>query len=329
MGKEMKRFLVFCSLVCMLAGNLFAESLNAQSSKQNGQGAIMNNQTGFTLSVPSEYTRQASQKGSVTRLNYNSKDYAGNGKAITKTAYVYTPYGYNEKGSERYDILYLMHGWGGHAGEYFEMAEIKNVFDNMISKGQTKPLIVVSATFYNANSGSDFGSSVAELRSFHNDFEKHLMPAVEGKYRTYAVSTSDADLKASRSHRAFGGFSLGSVTTWLEFCHDSDYISSFIPMSGSSWYYGGFGDFQIKKNVDFIENLVRDNKLNERGYFIYHAVGTNDAVKEQSYMMAEEMLSRKTFSSEHYVFYQKQDGIHDHFAVREFLYNALPLIFGK
>ena len=58
-------------------------------------------------------------------------------------------------------------------------------------------------------------------------------------------------------------------------------------------------------------------------------MGTNDAVKEQSYMMAEEMLSRKTFSPEHYVFYQKQDGIHDHFAVRESLYNALPLFFGK
>ena len=135
MGKEMKRFLVFCAIVNMLASNHFTESLNAQSSKRNGQEAAMNNQTGFSLSVPSEYTRQASQRGSVTRLDYTSKDYAGNGKSITKTAYVYTPYGYNEKGSKRYDILYLMHGWGGHAGEYFEMAEIKNVFDNLIEKG--------------------------------------------------------------------------------------------------------------------------------------------------------------------------------------------------
>ena len=54
MGKEMKRFLVFCSLVSMLAVNLFAKSLNAQSSKRNGHEAIMNNQTGFSLSVPSE-----------------------------------------------------------------------------------------------------------------------------------------------------------------------------------------------------------------------------------------------------------------------------------
>jgi len=148
--------LLFVILICGCS----KEDLNAQSSKRNGEEATMNNQTGFSLSVPSEYIRQASQKGSVTRLNYNSKDYAGNGKAITKTAYVYTPYGYNEKGSECYDILYLMHGWGGHAGEYFEMAEIKNVFDNLIEKGIIKPLIVVSATFYNANSGSDFGSSV-------------------------------------------------------------------------------------------------------------------------------------------------------------------------
>lgn len=29
------------------------------------------------------------------------------------TAYVYLPYGYDEKdGDTRYDILYLMHGWG-------------------------------------------------------------------------------------------------------------------------------------------------------------------------------------------------------------------------
>lgn len=69
MGKEMNRFLVFCSLVCMLAGNLFAESLNAQSSKQNGQGAAMNNQTGFSLSVPSEYTRQASQRGTYMKAS--------------------------------------------------------------------------------------------------------------------------------------------------------------------------------------------------------------------------------------------------------------------
>ena len=181
---------------------------------------------------------------------------------------------------------------------------------------------------YNDFTGTDFGSSVRAFRAFHQDFENDLMPAVEGKYHTYARSVSDEDLKASRDHRAFGGFSLGSVTTWLEFCYDYDYIRYFLPMSGSSWYYGGYGDFQIEKNVDFIEQLVKDNDLDERGYFIYHAVGTKDGVKSQSIDMANEMLSRnETFTPDHYVFYQKDGGYHDFDAVREYLYNALPVFF--
>lgn len=282
-------------------------------------------QTGFTKSVPSEYTTAAQQRGTVERLDYASKDYAGNSADITKTAYVYTPYGYDE--NTRYNIVYLMHGWGGHAGEQFEFTTTRNMFDNLIAKGDIPPVIIVSATFYNANSSTDFSSSINELRAFHNDFENHLMPAVESKYHTFANSVSEEDLKASRDHRAFGGFSLGSVTTWLQFCYDYDYIRYFLPMSGSSWYYGTYGDFRIKQNVDHIEQLVKDNDLDERGYFIYHAVGTNDAVKSQSIDMADEMLTREIFTPEHYVFYQEDGGYHDFDAVQEYLYNALPMFF--
>ncbi|MBQ9514713.1 MAG: esterase, partial [Ruminococcus sp.] len=257
-----------------------------------------------------------------------SKDYAGSGADVTKQAYVYLPYGYDDSDTDtRYNILYLMHGWGGHAGEYFEYANIKNIFDNMIENGDIAPMIIVSATFYNENSSTDFGSSERELRAFYNDFENHLMPAVEGQFHTYAKSASDEDLRASRDHRAFGGFSLGSVTTWLQFCYDYDYIRYFLPMSGSSWYYGTYGNFQIERNVDFIESLVKENDLDERGYFIYHAVGTQDQVKSQSIDMADEMLNREIFTPDHYMFYQKDGGVHDHNAVREFLYNALPHFF--
>lgn len=98
-------------------------------------------------------------------------------------------------------------------------------------------------------------------------------------------------------------------------------------MSGSCWYYGGYGDFQFGRNVDFIEQLVADNGLNERGYFIYHAVGTDDAVKSQSLGMADEMTPRAAFTPDHYVFRQKDGGRHDLDAVQEYLYNALPHFF--
>ena len=313
---------------CIAAGVLTVNRGSAAYASEASPASPLP-QTGYTEAVPATYQSASARPGTVTRLDYASEDYVRDSAPITKTAYVYTPYGYDAGDTEkRYDILYLMHGWGGHAGEYFEYANLKNMFDNLIETGDVPPMIVVSASFYNPNSRTDFGSSIEEFRAFHLDFENHLMPAVEGQYHTYARSTADEDLKASRDHRAFGGFSLGSVTTWLEFCHDTDYIRYFLPMSGSSWYYGTYGDFQIQKNVDYIEQLVRDRDLDERGYFIYHAVGTNDAVKSQSLMMADEMLSRgETFPPEHYVFYLKDGGYHDFDAVQEYLYNALPLFF--
>lgn len=299
-----------------------------QPAETFGEAAPSLPQTGWTEAVPAAYKAASSHPGTVERLDYETKDYAGSGGDITKTAYVYLPYGYDANDAEtRYDIVYLMHGWGGAAGEYFNMGTLKNTFDQLMEQGDMKPAILVSATFYHEGSSRDFSASIQQFRAFHEDFENALMPAVEGKYHTYAKSTSDADLKASRDHRAFGGFSLGSVTTWLQFCYDYDYIRYFAPMSGSSWYYGTYGDFQIRRNVDFIEQLVKDKDLDERGYFIYHAVGTNDAVKSQSIDMANEMLKRDTFTPEHYVFYQKDGGYHDFDAVQEYLYNALPLFF--
>ena len=285
-------------------------------------------QTGWTQAVPAAYQRASDRPGTVVPLDYDTLDYVRDSAPISKTAYVYLPYGYDGNDTEtRYNILYLMHGWGGHAGEYFEFASIKNMFDNMIVNGDIPPLIIVSASFYNENSNTNFSGSIEEFRAFHLDFENALMPAVEGEYHSYALSASDEDLRASRDHRAFGGFSLGSVTTWLELCHDTDYIRWFLPMSGSCWYYGTYGDFQFKNNVDFLEQLMLDKNLDERGLFIYHAVGTNDAVKSQSIGMAEEMMTRDIFSSDHYMFYQKDGGYHDFDAVQEYLYNALPLFF--
>ncbi len=284
-------------------------------------------QTGRTKAVPSFYTSTSSCPGTIVPLTYDTKDYSRDGAPIRKTTFVYLPYGYDENAETRYNILYLVNGWGGYAGEYFDYVYIKKLFDRLIENGDVEPMIIVSACFYNDNSRRDFDGSIEELHAFHDEFRNDLMPAVESEFRTYAASASDADLRASRDRRAFGGFSFGGVTTWLEFCYDSDYIRWFLPMSGGCWYYGTYQDYRFSDNIDFIEQLVRDNDLDARGWFIYHAVGTDDSYKTMSLGMADEILSRGVFSAEHYVFYQKQDGRHNYSAVQEYLYNALPLFF--
>ena len=309
------------------------EIQNEQTEESPSDNRAVNDipQTGMTQAVPDEYFEAAGQQGTVVRMDYDSEDYVRDGSPVTKTAYIYLPYGYDENDTEtRYDILYLMHGWGGQEGEYFTYHDesIKNMFDHLIEDGEMPPTIIVSATFYNENSNRDFGSSEEELRVFHQDFADHLMPSVESQYHTYAVSTSQEDLMASRDHRAFGGFSLGSVTTWMEFCYDSDYIRYYLPMSGACWYFGGYGDYYPEETCDFFEELITENDLNERGYFIYAATGTDDNVRNQVEIQMQEMLARSdVFTSDHVVYYQKEGGRHDFEAVQEYLYNALPLFF--
>lgn len=287
-------------------------------------------QVGYTTIVSEEYREEAKEKGTIEEVIYDSKDYLNDNKDIKKVAYVYLPYGYDEDDKKtRYDIVYLMHGWNGHAGEYFDYTPTKNVFDNMIEKGDIKPIIIVSATFYNENSKDDFDSSVEELRLFHHDFIDNLMPTIESKYKTYAKSTSKEDLIASRDHRTFGGFSLGSVTTWLEFCYDHDYIRNYIPMSASCWYYGNFGEYYPKETADFFEEIIKDKYLNERGYYIYATVGTLDPMMSEVDYQMNEMLSRDMFDNKHVVYYKKENGIHDFVAVQEFLYNAFMVLFSQ
>ena len=304
------------------------ESINSKSEQMTTRRHNIP-QTGMTKAVPSEYLTTPEHQGRVVRVDYDSKDYVRDSSPVIKTAYVYLPYGYDEDDTgTRYDIIYLMHGLGGRAGEYFDYGNNRNMFDQMIEKGDIPPSIIVSATFYTENSEHDFSGSIRELREFHQDFANDLMPAIEGQFHTYAMSTSKEDLVSSRDHRAFGGFSLGSVTTWMEFCYDYDYIRYFLPMSGSCWYYGSYGNYYPVETSDFFEKIIEENSLNERGYFIYAVTGTQDVVRDQVEIQMQEMLKRSdVFTPDHVLYYQKQDGRHDFEAVQEYLFNALPLFF--
>lgn len=182
-----KRFALLGTVLMSFLTGCVTQQENTANSQTIPKAAVSSDtvkeiaQTGMSTAVPDIYLKPIEQAGTVTQITYDSKDFVRDESDITKTAYVYLPYGYDENDTEtRYNICYLMHGWGGHAGEYFQYANITDMLDNMIAKGDIPPTIFVSATFYNDNSDTGFSGSVAEFRQFHRDFEEYLMPAVEG-----------------------------------------------------------------------------------------------------------------------------------------------------
>ena len=172
----------------------------------------------YTTAVPSDFLREASRQGTVQKIWYDSKDYTRTDRPATrKPAYVYLPYGYSE--TEKYDIIYLLHGWTGTAEDTFEEAGgmQKRLLDHMIQDGLCRPVIVVSPTWDKDNESKGWGESTQEAAVFSQEYVNDLIPAVETRFSTYLESPDEAGILDSRQHRAIGGFSLGSITTWYIF----------------------------------------------------------------------------------------------------------------
>lgn len=291
-------------------------------------------QTEYISAVPERYFAPADHAGQIMEVTYDSRDYTDTTEpAIQKTAYVYLPYGYDESDQEtRYNILYLMHGWTMTAGDFFDTAksDIVPILDHMIENGDIPPMIVVCATFDAQNQPQGFSRSVEELSVFHRDLRENLIPYVESQYHTYAEDVTEEGLRASREHRAFGGFSLGAVTTWYQFIYNLDYIKYFVPMSGDCWIMGTYGGlYQPAETVDYLEQVVTDGGWSGGDFYIYQGIGTSDPIWDQTDSQIQEMLDRALFTADNLHYAIIEGGRHDIDACERYLYHSLQNFFGN
>lgn len=277
--------------------------------------------------IPNGYEQPAEHPGTLERLvyqTYESFSYEEHTQTLEKTAWVYLPYGYSEE--EEYNVFYLSHGgWSNETtvmGTSDRPSVFKYVMDHAIEDGKIKPLIIVLPT-YNNTSGSDSGDYSLAIRlteNFHNELVNDLIPAVESKYSTYAESTDTEGLAASRDHRGFGGFSMGSVNTWRTFQYCLDYFRYFLPMSGS-----------FTTDGEFMADIVRDSGHSPEDFFIFAASGTEDfaysAFKRQIESMGNVADGTFIFADNeqegNLAFREREGYVHDWIASNEYTYNGL------
>lgn len=185
-----------------------------------------------TWNVPSFIdSKEATNKGKVENLIYETKAYATDSRKVNKKVNVYLPYGYDE--NNQYDILYLMHGTGDNEN-YWLVNHRDNVtmLDNLIEQKIIKPIIVVTPTFYVED---DCKNDLDKLTySFKDELKNDLVPFIENKYSTFALDNTPQSYIDSRDHRAFAGLSRGAVTMFHSaLCSSLDYFSYFGAFSGS------------------------------------------------------------------------------------------------
>lgn len=281
--------------------------------------------------ISSEYFSAANEQGTLVELRYDTYEsfsYGTTNTPLNKRAIVYLPYGYSEE--IKYNVMYLMHGgWSnetGILGTPSSPSSFKNVIDNAIQNGVFAPLIIVCPTYNNTNqNGQDndnYSLALQLTRNYHNELTNDLIPAVESRYSTFAESAAQEDLIAARNHRAFMGFSMGSVTTWRTFEYCLDYFRYFFPSSGA-----------ITSSGDYMDNIVERSGYDKDDYFVWGMLGTSDFAysgftSQMNAMMSAEFFTRANNEKDGNIFYSVKEGYsHDGRAANEYFYNALSWVW--
>lgn len=298
------------------------------SDKEDGNAVTVSENIPDALEqIPDEYKKPTQVQGRIERLDYKTYEsfsYAEKSKQLDKTAYVYLPADYDK--GQQYNIFYLMHGgWSNETtwlGTPEHPTEFKNILDHAIADGKIQPLIIVCPT-YNNTSGEDSADYSLALQltdQYHQELAGDLIPAVESKYSTFAEDTTEDGIKKSRDHRGFGGFSMGSVTTWHTFQYCLDYFRYFMPMSGN-----------LSTDGEYMADMVRKSGHDAGDFFIYAMSGTDDfaysAFKSQIEAMAA--VSDRTFvmadneKDGNLAFREQEGGVHDGNYAIQYTYNGL------
>ena len=250
---------------------------------------------GFIKKIPmkAKYTEAVENKGTVEKITYTCHSYAlealneGKEVIVEKELYVYLPYGYSEETS--YNVIYLMHG-GGEDEKYWLSEERMGkgtvaLLDNMNSKGDCEPTIIVTPT---TNAGTvKSGEVTVELGHddgcnwYWKELREDVIPLIETKYHTFANGdVSEENLKATRNHRAFAGFSMGSMTTFVVTMNDLDIIAYFGNYSGSLIEAK---DYEAALNSEAFKDLPV--------LFWYNGNGTADIAHDEHQVMFQTVLA--------------------------------------
>ena len=195
--------------------------------------------------------------GTVAKRWYDSP-----GLEMDRRLTVYTPPGY-ESGSEKYPVLYLLHGAGGDEEAWITLGRTAQIMDNLIAQGKAKPMIVVmpngnviqDAAPGEGNKGF-YKPQFMVPKTMDGTYEANFMDIIKFVENNYRV-------KADKSNRAIAGLSMGGF--------HSLHISRYYP---DTFDYIGLFSAAILPNQNVSNPVYNDidgtlKKQMENGYELY------------------------------------------------------------
>jgi len=235
--------------------------------------------------------------GTVSRVEYVS-----GALGATREAYVYTPPGYMN-GSQRYPVLYLVHGAGDSADSWTSVGHANYILDNLLAADGAQEMIIVMPFGHTPDRP---GGNMLTNTDFGDDLHQDLIPHIDAHFRTLA----------DREHRAMAGLSMGGAHT----------IRFGLPRADVFSHIGIFS-MGLGMQPDDVANYTAQNDAALRQAagemeLVYYAMGTDDFLYG-TVAPTRAMLSE--YGIDHV--YNESGGGHTWINWRRYLHDFLPRLF--
>lgn len=172
---------------------------------------------------------------------------------VERRMVVYTPAGY-ESSSERYPVLYLLHGMGGDEEAWVATGRVVEIMDNLIAEGEAEPMIVVMTNGCTKHRSAPGYSGEGMWRpymsgSMDGSFESMFPSIVEWVDKHYRTESRKAS-------RAIAGLSMGGFHS-LQISKENPQMFDYVGLFSAAIFRGDsslspiYGDFEKKLKKQF------------------------------------------------------------------------------
>lgn len=228
--------------------------------------------------------------------------------------HVYTPPGY-ESGSEKFPVLYLLHGAFDSDDSWSTVGRAGFIIDNLLAEGNAVPMVVVMPAGHTGP--FVFGAPPADPArdEFTEDFLNDIKPSIEKNYRVHT----------DRKYRAIAGLSMGGMQTLNIAIPHLDEYSSFGVFSSGIFELGGMNFMKDPGRLTWEERntALLDNKDLKKGLtHVWFATGKEDFLLNISQKTVD-LLKKHGFDVE----FHQSGGGHTWANWREYLNSFVPLLF--
>jgi enterochelin esterase family protein len=255
-----------------------------------------------TMEIPGEEGAFQTFRENVPHGVISRVEYVSSALGAMREAYVYTPPGYMN-GSDRYPVLYLVHGAGDSADSWTSVGHANYILDNLLATDGAQEMIIVMPFGHTPERD---GTAMLANTDFGDDLHQDLIPFIDGHFRTIA----------DRNHRAMAGLSMGGAHT-IRFGLPRPDVFSHIGIFSMGL---GMGPDDVAnytaQNSAALEQAAKEMDL------VYYAMGTDDflygTVAPTRAMLAEYGIAHV---------YNESGGGHTWINWRRYLHDFLPRLF--